>query len=525
MHAVGAGNTLQPVDLRTRLAETELPDEVAQTLSARLENSNASAGSVARAIALPWACADGQPPALAAVQHALDSDHFAPPPAAAAVVEHIAAHHARTAATASSGAPLSLLCLSGPKGVGKTAAARSIARALGRPLEVIDLAQLNSAAEIWRREGQPGALMSAVERAQSAEAVVVLAGLGRAAERWGDKLSALLALLTDARRRASVSDPFFGVPFDLSRLLVIVTCRWTQALAPSDLLALDVAEIPGYLSAQKVELARRTLIPQALADHGLAADALTFDHNTLRVLVQTYTDEAGVARLDALLRQVIRKTLVAHALGDDSAPAVIQTEHLYDLAGRPPAPVRRERTAQRRGRTAALVVDDQGGRHGLVSAVLMPGPGRVTMIDAADTDISNRLATVVAVVRSRLSDLGVSARFMQEFEMHVHVPTNTLAGDMASAGLAVAIAIVSLARDRQVDPELAATGSLSIEGRIESTSGIAPKMLAAHRAGVRRVLLPRGNERDLDDLPTQIHDDITFIPVDDIAQALQVALR
>ena len=188
---------------------------------------------------------------------------------------------------------------------------------------------------------------------------------------------------------------------------------------------------------------------------------------------------------------------------------------------------------QRLGQTAALVVDAHGGRRGDVTAVLMPGLGyalvpgfgRMTMLDATGANVSNDLAVVTSAIRGRLSDLQVSARFLQEFDMHVQVPASGLAGDSGAAGLAVAIAIVSLARDRPIDPELAATGSVSVDGRIEPTQGVAPKMLAAHRAGVRRVLLPRGNERELDDLPAQIHDDITFIPVDDIAQALQVALR
>ena len=179
------------------------------------------------------------------------------------------------------------------------------------------------------------------------------------------------------------------------------------------------------------------------------------------------------------------------------------------------------------------MVDEHGGRCGDVTAVLMPGLGsvlipgygRITMLDATGANVSNDLAVVTAVIRGRLSDLQVSARFLQEFDMHVEVPASSLAGDAGAAGLAVAIAIVSLARDRPADPELAATGSLSVNGRVEPTSGVAAKMLAAHRAGVRRVVLPRGNERDLDELPPRIHDDITFIPVDDIAQALQVALR
>ena len=521
---------MDPADLRTRLAEANLPDEAVRVLSARLDDGD-TAGA-ARALGLPWRPEQARPLAIAPVRNALETEHFAPPQAVAAIVEHVTAHHARATADQASLSPMRLLCLHGPDGVGKTAIARSTARALGRPIEVIDLEQLGASEEIWRRDRQPGALMGAVERAQSAEAVVVLTGIDRAAQRWGAQASALLARLTDPHRRANVLDPFFGVPFDLSRILVVVTCRWTQPLSTDDLSNLDLAELPGFLIDQKAELARRTLIPAALADHGLTDDALTIDGNALLVLIRSYTDEAGVARLDELLRRVVRRRLVAGAL-DGGDHGVVASEHLFDLAGRPPIPERRDRRAQRRGQSAALVVDEHGGRRGGVTAVLMPGLGhalvpgfgRITMLDPTGANISNDLALVTSAIRGRLSDLQVSARFLQEFDMHVQAPRSTLADDSGSAGLAVAIAIVSLARDRPVDPELAATGSLSVDGRVEPTVAVAAKVLAAHRAGVRRVVLPRGNERDLDDLPPRIHDDITFIPVDDIAQALQVALR
>ena len=172
---------MKPADLRISLAKADVSGEVLQTLSSRLEDSNADAASVARAISLPWTRGYARPPAIAAVQSALESEHFAPPQAVTAIVEHVTAHHAQESALQPSHAPLRLLCLSGPDGVGTTVAARSIARALGKPIEVVDLEQLGAAEEIWRREGQPGALMGAVEQAQSAEAVVVLAGLDRAA--------------------------------------------------------------------------------------------------------------------------------------------------------------------------------------------------------------------------------------------------------------------------------------------------------------------------------------------------------
>lgn len=505
-----------------------MPGEVARTLSDRLGNparSSARARGVARAIDLPWTRSDTGPPALATIRTALESEHYAPAAAVSTILGHIVAHHARATVREPSKAPLRPLCLCGPDGVRKTAIARSIANALGRPCRIIDLAQLNSAEELWRRNHEPGALMSVIEKVKSADAVVVLAGFDRAVARLRDEAGRMFARLSDADHCANFSDPFFGIPFDLSRLLVIVTSRWPQAFSGVDRGLLAVAEFPGLLTSQKVQTANRTMIPEALVDHGLTADVLSFDENALHVLIESYTEEAGVTHVDELIRKVVRKLVVASTLGEKTMPSVIQSEHLFELAGRPPAFPKIDRKSQHRGRTNVLVVDEHGGHRGQASAVLMPGPGVVTIYDSTGTDISERLSMVPAVVRSRLSDLGVSARFMQEFEMQVAVPSNPLAGDETSTGLAAAISIVSLARDRPVDPELAATGTLAVDGRIEPTLGVSHKVLAAHRTGVRRVLLPRGNERDLDELPPQVHDDITFVPVDDIAQALQVALR
>ena len=530
-------STVNPADLQTRLSKSTLPEDAATALSTRLTNlaaASADTAPIERGMALPWIPADLEPPAIATVQESLQDRHFVPAKGIATTVQHVVAHHARTNTLNRSSTPLRLLCLAGPDGVGKTAVGNSLAHALGRPCEVVDLAQLDSMEDLWHQEGQPGAFMAAIERANSANAVVVISGLDRAIARRTTGSRSLIARLTDPRRRASVCDSFFGVPFDTSRVLVMVTCRLTHHLEAEDRAVLDVAELPGFLPAEKVEIAQNALVPTALSDHGLTSEPIEFDDEALHVLIGNYTNEAGTAELDDIIRRVIRAVLVARNLGVTTPPAAIRAEHLSHFAGRALAYRRREQHPQRRGVTAALVVDAHGGRHGIVSAVLMPtlggslfieGRAHITFVDTDGADVTQRLSSVVAAVRSRLSDLDVPARVMQEFSIRGHLPATTLVGDEASTGLAAAIAIVSLARDRPIDPELAATGSVAIDGGVNPTLGISHKMMAAHRAGARRVLLPRGNEHDLDELPAQIHDDMTFIPVDDIAQAVQVALR
>ncbi len=515
-------------DLRARTADGTLPERVAEALKDRLEaaaQDEAEQKAVARASTLPWKRTAASATVPEEVARVLHEQLQLTPRAAQLITEHVAVHDAQTARGEPARATQPLLCLTGPVGVGKSAIAARLAATLERELQVVDLPRLGSADEFLGSATAPGALMRAVERAGTTQVVVVLEGLDRMGARWTSDPYALVHHLTDPQRRRAFRDPYFGVPFDLSGVLLIATAGWVQELPNELQRQLDAVEIEGYIDVQKVAIAREAIVPRVLADYNAAAGRIAFPDETLEALIRTYTCEPGVAELERLVRRIVRRTLTRD-VGAEPPPSVTVThESLHELLGRAPMLAGRTRHAERAGAAGVLMVGSKGGAYAAVEAVHMPGVGRIMVSGTDGSDRAARVGPVASLVRSRLGDFQIPARFLEEFDTHLMLPVNGIPGDEAAAGLAATIAFVSLMRDRPADQELAATGVVTLHGRILPTLGVRHKMLAAHRAGVRRVLLPRGSESELDDLPARVHDDITFIPVDDVAQALHVALR
>ena len=355
--------------------------------------------------------------------------------------------------------------------------------------------------------------------------MIILEGLDRFGSRWPSDQHGVTYALAERTRRGSFRDPFFGVPFDLSRTLVIATARWTYEL-PADVLArLMIVGLEGYALGDKLTIAGRSMVPSVLADYGIAADSLEFDEDALRGLITTYTSEPGLAQAEALVRRIARRELADRLLQADTSIERFTSDLLVDYLGRPRTRTDRVRDAEVPGVAGALVIGRGGGRFEYAEAANMPGSGRVRVTGSDGTDLTAKTTIIPSMVRSHLSAFGISARFLEEFDTHVVIPVGELPGDEQAAALAAAIAMVSLMRDRAVDPEVAATGAVTLHGGVMPARGIAHKMLAAHRAGVRRALLPRGNEGDLDGLPAVLREDMTFIPVATVAQALQIALR
>ncbi len=514
--------------LLTRISEAPLPAAVADSLRQELDSEGDDANVVeriSRAVELPWEAGDPGAPELADVRRHLHEDLFVPEAACDRILEHLAVRESEHGREDPSTGPGRMLCLAGPQGVGTTTIARGVGKALRRPVETINLPHLTSPSEFFGSEGAPGALMTAIERAGTADAVIILEGLDRFGSRWPSDQHGVTYALAERTRRGSFRDPFFGVPFDLSRTLVIATARWTYEL-PADVLArLMIVGLEGYALGDKLTIAGRSMVPSVLADYGIAADSLEFDEDALRGLITTYTSEPGLAQAEALVRRIARRELADRLLQADTSIERFTSDLLVDYLGRPRTRTDRVRDAEVPGVAGALVIGRGGGRFEYAEAANMPGSGRVRVTGSDGTDLTAKTTIIPSMVRSHLSAFGISARFLEEFDTHVVIPVGELPGDEQAAALAAAIAMVSLMRDRAVDPEVAATGAVTLHGGVMPARGIAHKMLAAHRAGVRRALLPRGNEGDLDGLPAVLREDMTFIPVATVAQALQIALR
>lgn len=529
-------------DLASRLAETTAPEGVATALRRRLDSLDGSLDGedrLGRALDLPWTATSIARPQFGELHSRLMDELFVTDEVADLLCDHLVVReHQLTSAPDASG-PRALLCLVGPPGVGKSHIAHEIAEQLGLPLATIRLDRLGSPDELFGNERSPGEIMGAIERLGQSEIVLLLEELGAIgggwptastpgktiSDRWAAARAALLAALTDAAARRTFHDRFFDVPFDLSRVLVITTARWLPDIPPLERGRLDIVELAGYVDDDKVAIARDSLAPAMLREYNVANDDLTIEDDALAALVRSYTAEPGVDELDGLLRKVVRRALTRRALRGEPDPVSIVIEDLGATVGRPTRLGLHRRRRETPGMTSGAVVRRSGGVLGQIEAVQMPGAGRIRILDTAGADLTGRYAIVPSYVRSRLSDLGVSARSLEEFDTDLLVPASDLPGDEGSLAIAAAIAMVSLMRDRAADPEFLAIGGMTAHGHVRRAHGVQAKILAAHRGGIRRVVLPRQNEHDLDSIPSQLHDAITFIPIDEVGQGINVALR
>ena len=540
-YALRDNGPVETIDLASQLARTPVPDPVAATLRRQLDaldGSLAAQDRLARTLGLPWAAEDSARPPFASLHASLVEELFVSEEVADLICDHLVVREQQLTAVDASG-PRALLCLVGPPGVGKSHVGRHVAQALDLPLATVRLDRLGSEQELFGGPQAPGAIMDAVERFGQTEIVLLLEELDaigggwptapterRTVNRnWSACRAALLSALTDAEARRRFRDRYFDIPFDLSRVLVIATARWLPDIPPLERSRLDVVELAGYVDDDKVAIARDSLAPAMLREYNVPPGDLTIADDALAALVRSYTVEPGVDELDGLVRQVVRRALTRRALRGASDPVAIAIEDLGPTVGRPTRLNLHRRWREMPGFAAGAVVRRSGGILGHIESVQMPGAGRIRILDTEGEDLTGRYAIVPSYVRSRLSDLGVSARSLEEFDTDLLIPASELPGDEGSLAVAAAIAMVSLMRDRSADPELLAIGGMTAHGHVRRAAGVHAKILAAHRGGIRRVVLPRQNEHDLDSIPVPLHDAITFIPVDEAGQAINVALR
>ena len=536
------GSLLNVTDLASQLDQTPVPDSVAAMLQRRLSSLDGSLEAqdrLSRALSLPWAAAGAARPQFAALHANLVDELAISEPVADLICDHLVVRERQLVADPEASGARALLCLVGPPGVGKSHIARQIAEQLGLPLATIRLDRLGSADELFGNAHAPGEIMGAIERLGQSEFVLLLEeldaiGTGWPAAstdkqavggNWSATRAALLNVLTDAAARRRFHDRFFDVPFDLSRVVVITTARWLPDIPPLERSRLDIVELAGYVDDDKIAIARNSLAPATLREYNVPLDETTIEDDALSALVRSYTIEPGVDELDGLIRQVVRRALTNQALRGDGSPLSIAIEDLGATVGRPTRLRVDRRWREAPGVSAAAVVRRTGGILGHIEAVQMPGNGQIRILDTSGADLTANYRIVPSYVRSRLSDLGVSARSLEEFDTDLLLPASELPGDKGSLAVAAAIAMVSLMRDRAADPELLAIGGMTAHGHVRRAEGVQAKILAAHRAGIRRVVLPRQNEHDLDSIPAPLHDAITFIPIDEAGQGINVALR
>ncbi len=517
-------------ELRQRLDALTLPDEVRQQAERELDRLAALPPGAVEAgtlrtylewiVDLPWSTESEDSLEVAHAREILNEDHYDIEKVKERILEFIAVLKLKRDMRGP------ILCFVGPPGTGKTSLGRSIARAMGREFARIALGGVRDEAEIrgHRRTyvaSQPGRIIQTLRRVGSKNPVFMLDEIDKLGTDFrGDPASALLEVL-DSEQNHSFSDHYLEVPFDLSKVLFIATANLLEPIPPALRDRMEVIEVIGYTEEDKLEIAKRYLLPRQLERNGLADRKLEVTDEALQMVISRYTREAGLRNLERELGKIARK-LARRVVEDDKLPDSISSQDLHDLLG----PVRFEPEVAGRlqipGVCVGLAVTGAGGEILFVEASRMPGKGQLKITGSVGEVMHESAQTAVALVRSRARELGIDPALFSKSNLHIHVPAGATPKDGPSAGVAIVVALTSVLLDRPVPPDLAMTGEITLRGKVLPVGGIKEKTLAAKRAGITHVLLPAQNEKDLVEIPGDRLADMKIDRIERIEEVLSI---
>ncbi len=536
LDASTGSNEDQTDALEERLKKAQLPDEVRPQVDkelARLKKlpDGSPETSVARnwlsLIAdLPWGIRTEDNLDVDNASAVLDADHQGLGKIKKRILEYLAVRKLKSDKSDMKGP---LLCFVGPPGVGKTSLGKSIARAMGRKFVRVSLGGVRDEAEIrgHRRTyvgALPGRLVQALKRAGSENPVIMLDEIDKLGAAYGDPASALLEVL-DAEQNKAFVDHYLEVPLDLSRVLFIATANTLDTL-PSPLRdRIEVLELPSYTTQEKQAIARAHLIPKQLAAHGLEGVRVTLTDGALERIVLGHTREAGVRSLERRLAAVCRGLAVELAEGKLTTDRIVGAPEIESLLGPDrfdSEPI--DRTSEP-GVATGLAWTPVGGEVLFVEATKMPGKGKLILTGQLGSVMQESAKAALSFAQANAKALGLAEEPLRDIDLHVHVPAGGTPKDGPSAGVTLFTAIVSLLTGRRVRSDVAMTGEATLRGRVLPVGGIKEKLLAAHRNGVRRVIIPERCVRDLGDLPESVRRDLTIIPVARMEEVLAAALE
>ncbi|MBV8065702.1 MAG: endopeptidase La [Actinobacteria bacterium] len=520
-------------ELRERIDALELPEEAekaAQRELARLGRipSAAAEYSVIRTYldwiaSLPWGVTTTDDLDLTHARGVLDEDHFDLEKVKERIVEHLAVSKLRKEPSGQ------ILCFVGPPGVGKTSLGQSIARSLGRKFARISVGGVRDEAEIrgHRRTyigAMPGTIIRALRDAESTNPVVLIDEIDKmGADVRGDPASAMLEVL-DPEQNTTFRDHYLDLPFDLSKVLFICTANTVDTI-PSPLLdRMDTISLSGYTEDEKLGIALRFLVPKQIEAHGLAPEQLVVPEASLRLVVRDYTREAGVRGLERRIADLCRKAALLVAQGEEGAIDVDEARVRAWLGPRRFGGDTGRRTSEP-GVATGLAYTAAGGDVLFVEAQAYPGKGRLTITGQLGEVMQESAQAALSWVRSHADRLGLEDDWFAGHDVHLHVPAGAVPKDGPSAGITMATAIASLVRGDPVAADLGMTGELTLTGHVLPIGGLREKVLAAQRAGLRRVALPRENAPDLEELPEETQRELDFVLVDSIEEVFEVAFH
>jgi len=520
--------------LEERVAQAKLSDEareVAQKQLRRLKSMQAGSPDFAATrtyvewiVDLPWTEASPDATDLARVRAVLEADHYGLDKIKTRILEFLAVRKLKSDKKGP------ILCLIGPPGVGKTSLGRSIASALGRKFHRVSLGGIHDEAAIrgHRRTyvgALPGRLVQGMKKVGVTNPVFMLDEVDKLGQGGfhGDPASALLEVL-DPEQNGTFSDHYLEIPYDLSNVLFVATANVGDTIPAPLRDRMEIIEISGYTRQEKLAIARRHLVPKQLSEHGLTAEQLDVTDEALQILVDRYTREAGVRSLDKQVAAVVRGVAVRFADGNTERVVVRTEEDVRNLAG--PARFQDEiveRTADP-GVATGLAWTPVGGTTLFVEATRMPGSGKLTLTGQLGDVMKESAMAALSYVRANTHRWGIARDFLDKSDLHIHVPAGAMPKDGPSAGVTMMTALVSVLTGIPVRSDVAMTGEITLRGRVLPIGGLKEKSLAAHRAGVKRIIAPERNRQNLDDIPADVKRDVEFVFVSHMTEVIDAAL-
>ncbi len=519
-------------EYKKKIEAANLPDHVKEKALEELNRLEKMPPMVAEAVvvrtyldwilAVPWSTRTEDRLDIIEARTILDQDHYGLEKPKDRVIEYLAV---RKLAPQSKGP---ILCFIGPPGVGKTSMGKSIARALGRKFVRISLGGVRDEAEIrgHRRTyvgALPGRIVQGLKTAATKNPVFMLDEIDKLGIDWrGDPSSALLEAL-DPEQNHSFSDHYLELPLDLSEVMFICTGNILDTVPPALRDRLEVIRFPGYIEEEKIKIAEHFLIPKQLRENGLKPEQVVFTDEALRKVAREYTREAGVRNLEREIAGIFRKVATEVATGKAQTVRVT-IQNLHKFLG----PTKfRYGLAEREdevGTATGLIYTEMGGDIVSVEATLMRGEGKLTLTGQLGDVLKESGQAAVSYVRSRARRLAIDEEFYQKYDVHIHIPAGAVPKDGPSAGITLATALASAVTGRPVRREVAMTGEITLRGKVLGIGGVKEKVLAAHRAGIRTVLMPKENEKDLMEIPPHVRKKLRFIFVEHMDQVLAEAL-
>ncbi|NPA93813.1 MAG: endopeptidase La [Thermodesulfobacteria bacterium] len=520
-------------ELREKLKAKNLPEEARKEAERELErlarmHPSSSEYTVARTyldwiLELPWNESTEDNLDLDRAEKILNEDHYDLEKVKKRIIEYLAVRKLKPDAKGP------ILCFVGPPGTGKTSLGKSIARAIGRKFYRIALGGVRDEAEIrgHRRTyigAMPGRIIQGLRKVGVNNPVMMLDEIDKIGTDFrGDPASALLEVL-DPEQNSQFTDHYLGVEFDLSKIIFIATANVLETIPAPLLDRMEVLELSGYTLEDKIEIAKRYLIPRQLEQHGLTRKNLTIEKRALVRIISEYTREAGVRNLERQIGSICRAVARMVAQGHQEK-VVVKVRNLEEFLGKPRyLPEVAERTSVP-GVATGLAWTPVGGDILFVEATKMPGSGKLTLTGQLGDVMKESAQTALSYVKSKACSFGIPEELFKTEDIHVHVPAGAIPKDGPSAGITITVALVSLFTDKPVRPDVAMTGEITLRGLVLPVGGIKEKVLAAHRAGIKEIILPKRNAVDLDELPEPIKNELTFHLVSKIDQAVKIAFK